>query len=418
MLTDSALATATGAPQDTPQGQQGGPLAGVRILDLSTVVAGPFGATLCADLGADVTKIELPDGSDALRKLQPVKDDISLYWKVTNRGKRGITLDVRKAEGRALLLRLAAQADVLVENFRAGKLEEWGLDFETLHAANPRLVVLRLTGFGQTGPYRQRGGFARIFEAMSGLTQLTGETNGAPLHMNFPMGDTVAGLFAAFSIAAEMVRMRSDPAARGVEIDLSATEALFRMLEPLAVEREQLGLVRGHHGNRATYTAPSNMYRSADGVMFSLVASSQPIFRRLCAALELHDVPDDARFVDNVSRVTHAAELDARLERAFAALPFARLGARLTEAGVPHTKIYTIDDIAADPHFIARETIIRLPDADLGSVPAPCVVPRVKGRPAGVPRSGPALGEHNEAVYGALGLSAEALAQLRRDKVI
>ncbi|WP_322061490.1 CaiB/BaiF CoA-transferase family protein [Paraburkholderia sp. J63] len=418
MLTDTACGTA--APQGSPQNQDPlhGPLHGVRILDLSTVVAGPFGAALCADLGAEVTKIELPDGSDALRKLQPVKGDLSLYWKVTNRGKRGITLDVRKAEGRALLLRLAAQADVLVENFRAGKLEEWGLDFETLHAANPRLVVLRLTGFGQTGPYRQRGGFARIFEAMSGLTQLTGEVDGTPLHMNFPLGDTVAGLFAAFAIAAEMVRLRSDPAARGVEIDLCATEALFRMLEPLAVEREQLGLVRGHHGNRATYTAPSNMYRSADGMTFSLVASSQPIFRRLCAALELHDLPDDPRFADNVNRVANAGELDAALAAAFAALPFALLTARLTEAGVPHTKIYTIDDIAADPHFIAREAIIRLPDPELGSVPAPCVVPRVKGRPASVPRSGPALGEHNEAVYGALGLSEAALEQLRRDKVI
>jgi crotonobetainyl-CoA:carnitine CoA-transferase CaiB-like acyl-CoA transferase len=212
--------------------------------------------------------------------------------------------------------------------------------------------------------------------------------------------------------------MRSDPAAPGVEIDLSATEALFRMLEPLAVEREQLGLVRGHHGNRATYTAPSNMYRSADGVMFSLVASSQPIFRRLCAALELEGVPDDPRFVDNVNRVAHSAQLDALLEHAFAALPFALLTARLTEAGVPHTKIYTIDDIAADPHFIAREAIIRLPDPELGSVPAPCVVPRVKGRPALVPRSGPALGEHNDEVYGALGLCGKALEQLRRDKVI
>ena len=337
---------------------------------------------------------------------------------MTNRGKRGITLDVRKAAGRALFLRLVQDTDVLVENFRAGKLEEWGLDVETLHAVNPRLVVLRLTGFGQTGPYRQRGGFARIFEAMSGLTQLTGEANGTPLHMNFPLGDTVAGLFAAFAIAAEMVRMRSDPEASGVEIDLSATEALFRMLEPLAVEREQLGLVRGHHGNRATYTAPSNMYRSADGVAFSLVASTQPIFRRLCAALELSDVPDDPRFVDNVNRVVHASALDALLQGAFAALPFARLSARLTEAGVPHTKIYTIDDIAADPHFIAREAIIRLPDPDLGTVPAPCIVPRVKGRAVPAPRSGPALGEHNEAVYGALGLDAQALAQLRREQVI
>ncbi|HEY4296451.1 MAG TPA: CoA transferase [Paraburkholderia sp.] len=395
-----------------------GPLAGVRILDLSTVVAGPFGAALCADLGADVTKIELPDGSDALRKLQPVKGELSLYWKVTNRGKRGITLDVRKPEGRDLLLKLVKNADVLLENFRAGKLEEWGLGLDVLHAANPRLVVLRLTGFGQTGPYRQNGGFARIFEAMSGLTNLAGEAHGMPLHMNFPLGDTVAGTFAAFAISAEMVRIRSNPEAPGVEIDLSATEALFRMLEPLAVEREQLGIVRGHHGNRATYTAPSNMYLSGDGISFSLVASTQPIFRRLCAMLGLEALIDDPRFIDNVSRVQHGETLDSLLADAFAQIPFEQLDARLTAAGVPHTKIYTIEDIVADPHFVAREAIIRLPDADLGTIPAPCVVPRVKGREMPVPRSGPAVGEHNADVYGELGLDEATLARLRREQVI
>ncbi|WP_345816752.1 CoA transferase (plasmid) [Paraburkholderia sp. PREW-6R] len=401
--------------QDSPSQ---GPLAGVRILDLSAVVAGPFGTTLCADLGARVTKIELPDGSDALRTLQPVKGKHALYWKVTNRGKRGITLDVRKPAGRDLMLRLVARADVLVENFRAGKLEEWGLDMATLHAANPRLVVLRLTGFGQTGPYRQNGGFARIFEAMSGLTNLCGEAGRMPLHMNFPLGDTVAGTFAAFAIAAEMVRMRSDPDAPGVEIDLSATEALFRMLEPLAVEHEQLGQVRGHHGNRATYTAPSNMYASADGVSFSLVASSQPIFRRLCAMLGMEALADDPRFIDNVSRVAHGETLDALLAEAFAQIPFDTLDARLTAAGVPHTKIYTIEDIVADPHFQAREAIIRLPDPDLGSVPAPCIVPRVRGRTMPPPRSGPAVGEHNADVYGELGLDLATLAKLREEGVI
>jgi crotonobetainyl-CoA:carnitine CoA-transferase CaiB-like acyl-CoA transferase len=395
-----------------------GPLAGVRILDLSSVVAGPFGTALCADLGADVTKIELPDGSDALRKLQPVKGDLSLYWKVTNRGKRGITLDVRKPEGRDLLLKLAANVDVLVENFRAGKLEEWGLDVATLHAVNPRLVVLRLTGFGQTGPYRQNGGFARVFEAMSGLTNLCGEAGRMPLHMNFPLGDTVAGTFAAFAISAEMVRMRSDPSAAGVEIDLSATEALFRMLEPLAVEHEQLGIVRGHNGNRATYTAPSNIYVSRDGVSFSLVASSQPIFRRLCAMLGMETLIDDPRFLDNLSRVQHGETLDALLADAFVQIPFDQLDARLTAAGVPHTRIYTIEDIVADPHFKARDAVIRLPDPDLGTIPAPCIVPRVKGREMPPPRSGPSVGEHNADVYGELGLDEVALARLKREQVI
>ena len=403
---------------NSPSNPSRGPLAGVRILDLATVLAGPFGAALCADLGARVTKIELPDGSDALRQLQPVKGELALYWKVTNRGKRGITLDVRKPRGRELLLRLVAGADVLVENFRAGTLEGWGLDFATLHAANPRLVVLRLTGFGQTGPYRRNGGFARVFEAMSGLTNLCGEAGGLPLHMNFPLGDTVAGLFAAFAITSEMVRMRSDPHAAGVEIDLSATEALMRMLEPLAVEHEQLGLVRGRQGSRASYTAPSNMYRSADGVAFTLVASSQGIFARLCAALDLPHLVDDPRFVDNVQRVRHTDALDALLGAAFAALDFESIHSRLNRAALPHSRVYTIEDVVADPHFIARQAIIRLPDADLGTIPAPCIVPRVQGRELPVPRSGPAVGEHNAEVYGELGLDEQELAQLRGEGVI
>lgn len=201
-----------------------GALAGVRILDMATVLAAPMGATLCADHGAAVVKLELPDGSDALRSLQPVKEGVPLWWKVANRGKRGITLDVRKPRGREIFLSMLPRFDVLVENFRTGSMDRWGLDIATLHAVNPRLIVVRLTGFGQTGPYKSRPGYARIFEAMSGFTNLTGEAGGPPLHSNFPVGDAVAGLFCAFSIASEVARLRGNPDAQGVEVDLAATE--------------------------------------------------------------------------------------------------------------------------------------------------------------------------------------------------
>lgn len=394
------------------------PLRGIRILDMATVLAAPFGATLCADLGADVVKLELPDGSDPLRKLAPVKDGMPLYWKVANRGKRGITLDVRTPRGRQLLLDMLGGFDVLVENFRSGTLERWGLDFATLAQANPRLVVLRLTGFGQTGPYRSRPGFARIFEAMSGFTNLAGEAGGPPMHMNFPVGDVVAGLFAAFSIAAQMARLRGDPDARGVEIDLSATEALFRLMDPLAVEYEQQGLVRSRNGNLASYTAPSNMYRSSDGVHFSLVASSDAIFRRLCMAVGLPGLAEDARFRSNIERVAHCAELDAALSAWFSGQPYATIVAALNRAEVPFSKTYTITDILQDPQFVAREAVIRLRDPDLGSVPAPCVVPRVTGTPAVAPRSGPGVGEHNREIYAGLGLDDAQLEALRRDGVV
>lgn len=395
-----------------------GPLAGVRILDMATVLAAPMGATLCADQGAEVVKLELPDGSDALRGLQPVKEGVPLWWKVANRGKRGITLDVRRPRGRELLLKMLPRFDVLVENFRTGTMDKWGLDLATLHRANPRLVVVRLTGFGQTGPYKARPGFARIFEAMSGFTNLTGEEGGPPLHSNFPVGDAVAGLFCAFAIAAEVARLRGDPQARGVEVDLAATEALFRLLDPLPVEHEQLGFVRRPAGNRASYTAPSNMYRSADGVWFSLVASSNAIFARLCEAIGRPQWVDDPRFRTNPDRVSHLDVLDAGLAEWFTARGFDAIAQCLEEAGIPFSKVYSIEDIEQDPHYRAREAIVRLPDPDYGSLPAPCIVPRVPGRTLPVPRTGPAVGEHNAQVYAEFGLGADDLAQLRAEGVI
>ena len=408
--------------QDAPAAQQNGPLAGVRILDMATVVAAPFASTLCADMGAEVVKLELPDGTDPLRGLAPVKGKLPLYWKVTNRGKRGITLDVRKPQGRALFLKMLPRFDVLVENFRTGTLDRWGLDAETLHAANPRLTILRLTGFGQTGPYAGRAGFARVFEAMSGFTNLAGDPSGSPMHMNYPMGDMVAGLFGAFSIAAAVADSRRAHAhgneARGREIDLSATEALFRLLEPLAVEYEQLGQVRQRAGHRATYTAPSNMYATADGHWVSLVASSDPIFRRLCHAIGKPAMADDPRYASNPARVRHLDTLDAIVKTWFAAHDDEAVARALGAHEIPFSKIFTIVDILEDPHFQSRGAVVRLPDPDLGSIPAPCVVPRFSGHAPPAPRSGPAVGEHNAAFYAELGLTPADLETLRELQVV
>lgn len=394
------------------------PLAGVRILDMATVLAAPFGATLCADWGADVVKLELPDGSDPLRGLLPVLEQVPLYWKVGNRGKRGISLDVRKPAGRELLLRLLPGFDVLVENFRPGTLDRWGLDIAALHAVNPRLVVLRLTGFGQTGPASGKPGFARIFEAMSGLTNLCGESGGSPLHMNYPIGDVIAGAFAAFAVSASMVRMRSDPDAAGFEIDLAATEAVFRMLDPLPVEHELCGTVRGPAGNNATYTAPSSMYRSRDGAWISLVASSNPIFDRLTRAIGRPELARDPRYRTMPDRVAHSGPLDSLLKEWFAARDCADIALAFDALEVPWSRVQSIADIVRDPQFIAREAIVRLPDPELGSVPAPCIVPRIVGESFDIPRTGPAIGEHNAEIYGRIGVDAEELAALRRLGVV
>jgi crotonobetainyl-CoA:carnitine CoA-transferase CaiB-like acyl-CoA transferase len=401
-----------------PKHASTGALHGVRILDMATVLAAPVGATLCADHGAHVVKLELPDGSDALRELQPVKEGVPLWWKVANRGKLGITLDVRKPRGREILLSMLPQFDVLVENFRTGTMDKWGLDMETLRTANPRLIVIRLTGFGQTGPYKGRPGYARIFEAMSGYTNLTGEVGGPPLHSNYPMGDYIAGLFCAFAIAMEVARLRGNPGAPGTEVDLAATEALFRLLDPLPVEHELMGCVRGPSGNRASYTAPSNMYRSSDGVWFSLVASSNAIFARTCSAIGLPEWASDPRFATNPARVENLDELDGALCDWFAAHSYVEISAKLDEGGIPFSKVYSIEDIEQDPHFCARDTIVRMRDPELGSVPGPCIVPRVAGHVPPVPRTGPSPGEHNELVYGRFGIGPGELVRLRKQNVV
>ena len=390
-----------------------GPLAGLRVLDMATVVAAPFGAALCADAGADVVKLELPDGNDPLRGLAP----IGLYWKVLNRGKRGLSLDVRQAEGRQLFLKLIADFDVLVENFRPGTLDRWGLDWATLQRHNPRLSVLRLSGFGQTGPKAGQPGFARIFEAMSGLAHLTGEDGGNPLHINFPLGDSIAGLFAAFAIASLAAERARDPDAPGRDVDLSATEALLRVLEPLAAEHEMLGEIRGRSGARATYTAPSNIYATRDGQWITLVGSSDPIFKRLCAAMGEPALCEDPRFATNPQRMQHLDDIDGRIARWFAAHDYASLSQLLEQHSVPFSKIYSIADVVDDPHFQARGAIVRLPDAELGSVPAPAAVPRFGSLPE-APRTGPATGEHNDEIYGALGLTPADLAALKAAHII
>jgi len=390
----------------------------VRILDLSTVIAAPFASTLCADLGALVTKIELPDGSDALRGLAPTTPEHALYWKAVNRGKKGVTLDVRTTRGKELFLKAIQKTDVLVENFRTGTLDRWGLSLETLLAANPNLIILRLTGFGQTGPYAERPGFARIFEAMSGLTNLIGTPESGPQHPNLPIGDLIAGLFGAFSISSAIASLRRDPSQGGFEIDLSATEALFRLLDPLAVEYSLLGINRTHVGNRASYTTPSNMYKSIDGKWITLVASSDGIFKRLCNAINRPEWIDNPKFSTNPNRCLNANEIDQGIAQWFASSPFNVISKIFDESGIPYTKVYDISDVINDPQVISRKGIIDLQDNDLGSIPAPCRVPRVPGILDTSIKTGPKTGEDNLSFYKDLGLSEDEISDLKKNQII
>jgi crotonobetainyl-CoA:carnitine CoA-transferase CaiB-like acyl-CoA transferase len=395
-----------------------GPLAGLRILDISTVIAGPFAATMMADLGADVLKVEMPGGGDALRRLAPHKEGIPLWWKVTNRNKKGITLDLRKPEGKALLGRLVAEHDVLVENFRTGTLDQWGITRAWLQGINPRLTILRVTGFGQTGPYRSTPGFARVFEAMSGFTRMCGEEGGTPLHLGYPISDPIGGLFGAIGVLAELVRLKGNPDARGQEIDCAVAEAMMRTLEFLAIEYDQLGTVRTASGNRSQYAAPGNIYATSDGKWASIAASTQSIYERFCAALGLDHLLSDPRFVDNPSRVKNWQAIDEIVSEAILGLTLEELRTRLHAHDVGFSPIYDAADVFADPHFIARQAIVRVPDRELGDIRMQCVVPRFSETPVAVRSAGPSLGQHNDETYRALGLTAREIEGLRADKTI
>jgi crotonobetainyl-CoA:carnitine CoA-transferase CaiB-like acyl-CoA transferase len=396
-----------------------GPLAGFRILDISTIVAGPWAATLLADLGAEVLKVELPGTGDALRALAPHKDGVSLWWKVTNRNKAAVTLDLRKPEGKALFERLLPRFDVLVENFRPGTLDGWGLDWARLSAIHPKLVALRVSGFGQTGPYATRPAFARVAEALSGFTSICGEAEGPPLHLGFPIADAVTGLFGALGIASALCARLRDPDSPGQEIDVNLAESMLRVLDFLPIEYDQLGVVRGRSGNLSQYAAPSNVYRTRDGRWITLPASSQRIFERLAVALGRPELAQDTRFRTNADRLRHRAELDALIAAEVGARDADELRALFDKHEVAAAPIYSIADVFADPHFQARETIVSVPDEELGPLRMQNVVPRFSATPGGIDRAGPALGADNAEIYGEwLGLDAAELARLKAAGVI
>jgi crotonobetainyl-CoA:carnitine CoA-transferase CaiB-like acyl-CoA transferase len=396
-----------------------GPLQGLKVLDISNVIAGPFAAALLGDFGADVLKVELPGGGDPLRALPPHKDGKPLLWKAVNRNKRAITLDLRKAGGQALFRKLLPRFDVLIENYRPGTLERWNLDKDRLWEAQPKLVILRVTGFGQTGPYAGYAGFARLFEAYSGLAYITRAPGEAPVHPGYPIGDPISGVFGAFGVVAALLHRAKHPEARGQEIDLSCTEAMMRLLEVLPIEWDQLGQVHEPVGAGNAYVSPSGMFRSGDGAWLSFTAATQNVFQRLCRLIGREDLLADARYATNQQRMQHQPALNAIVAAWIGARPASDAVRELSEAGVAVAPVYSNADIAKDPHFLSRNSITRAADADFGSVAVPCVVPRLSETPGEVRSAGPAPGAHNAEVYGGwLGLSDDERAVLQRDGVI
>lgn len=394
------------------------PLEGVKVLDVGNLVAAPFATNLLADFGADVVKIEHPEYGDGLRELAPHKDDVPLWWKVTGRNKRTITLNLSKPEGAAVFKDLAEKADVIVENFRPTTMEGWGLGYDDLAEINPSLVMLRISGFGQTGPYSERRGFGRIAGAISGLTTLIGDSDGPPMSPGYPVADGITGIYGAFSVMTALY-YRDAMDGEGQEIDLALNEAVFRMLEYYAIEYDQLQEIRKRTGNQHAYVAPSSTYETIDGEYVTMAASTQSVWQRLCKAMDREDLLDDPRFKDNRARIEHADEVNGIVADWIADHTREEVEKRFEQNGVAYQFVYDIQDIFNDEHYRERDTLVQVEDEELGEAVVQGVVPKFSKTPGHIDHLGPRKGEYNQDVLGSeLGYSEEKLKELREKNII
>lgn len=400
------------------QATRKGPLAGLRVIDAGNMIAGPLAATQMADFGADVIKLELPGSGDSMRHWTPMKEGLSLWWKVIARNKRLITLTLSHPRGQELFRQLIREADVLIENYRPGTFERWGLGYEELARINPRLVMVRVSGFGQTGPYARRGGYGTIAEAFSGIPSFTGAPDRPPTLPGFPMADSVASTFAAMA-AMFAVYNRDHGNGQGQEIDVSLYEPLFRLVESQVIGFDQLGIVKQRLGNRLAEDSPRNTYQTLDGRWVGISASSQRTFERLAQALGMPELITDPRFVDNASRCEHDKALDEIIAGWFRERDCAAVMALFEEAEVVAGPVLDISDIVRDPHYQARQNIVSVPDDDFGQVRMQGVVPRFLDTPGEVRHAGRALGADNREIYqGLLGVSPQEFDALTAQGVI
>ena len=392
------------------------PLNGVRVIDLATLFAGPLAAAFLGDFGADVIKVEHPAKPDPARGHGPAKDGIGLWWKVLGRNKRTITLNLSDRDGAALLRRLLADADVLVENFRPGTLERWGLGPDELHAVNPRLVITRISGFGQVGPYAHRPGFGTLAEAMSGFAAATGEPDGPPTLPPFGLADSITALAAAYAV---LLALRSrDATGTGQVIDLAILEPIMAMLGPQITWYDQLGYVQSRLGNRSGNNAPRNTYRCADGRWVAVSTSAQSIAERVLRLVGRPELIDEPWFATGSGRAAHADELDAAVGAWVAVRNRDEVLAAFEKAQAAVAPVYDVRDIVADPQFAALGTVLAVPDEELGEVRMQNVAFRLSKTPGLIRHAGLRHGRDTDAVLGALGLTAEELGALRERGVI
>jgi crotonobetainyl-CoA:carnitine CoA-transferase CaiB-like acyl-CoA transferase len=394
------------------------PLDGIRVLDLSNLLAAPMATMYLGDFGADVIKTEHPVRGDELRRWGHRKGDVGLFFKVLNRNKRTITLDLKAPRGQELVHRLAAECDVVVESYRPGTLERWGIGYKQLSEVNPRLVMLHVSGFGRTGPWSDRPGFGTLAEAFAGCAHITGFPDRPPLLPSFGLGDTSTGIFAAFAVMLALYE-RDVRGGIGQEIDLGLYEGLFTLLGPQVVDYDQLGIVQQRAGSRLPFVAPRNTYQTADGTWVAIAGSTQTTFERIVRALGRDELADDPRFADNQLRIANAEMLDVELQRGVGERTLPELLELFEAMQAPVGLVHDIAQIFEHPQFQARENVVAVSDEELGVLRMQNVVPRLSRTPGRIEHAGPRLGEHNVDVYGGLlGLGEDELVSLRSDGVI
>lgn len=389
-----------------------GPLSGIRVLELGQLIAAPFATKLLAEFGAEVIKVEAPEGGDPLRTWRKMHGDTSLWWYLQSRNKKSIAVNLKTPEGLDIVKRLATSADVVVENFRPGGLEKLGLGWDVLSSLNPKLTMVRISGYGQTGPYRDRPGFGAIGEAMGGLRYTTGSPDSPPARVGVSIGDTLASLHGVIGALMSILNVKVNDGA-GQVVDVSLVESVFNVMESLVPEYDLLGEIRTRTGGALPGITPSNTYPTQDGGYVVIAGNSDPIFRRLMTAIGRPDLAEDPRMRSNEGRSQHAAMLDGVIGDWSKARSVADALAALDAADVPAGRIYSVADIVADPHYQARDMILEAELPGGTQVKMPGIVPKLSGTPGAVRWQGPALGAHTDAVLADLGLDPAAIRTLR-----
>jgi len=390
-------------------------LAGLKVIEMGQLIAGPFASKLLGEFGAEVIKIEPPGIGDPLRKWRKIKDGTSLWWHVQSRNKRSLTLDLKQAEAQDIVRQLVAEADVLVENFRPGTLEGWGLDYQALQAINPRLIMLRISGYGQTGPYRDLPGFGVIGEAMGGLRHLSGYPGQAPVRVGVSIGDSLSSLYGVIGVLlALQERARSG---QGQEIDVALYESVFAMMESLVPEYDAFGYIREPAGSALPGITPSNSYPCNDGSYVLIAGNGDSIYKRLMSLIGRDDLGNDPRLAQNDGRSQHAELIDGAIGEWTAQRGRDEVIEALKGARVPAGYPYTAADIVSDPHYLARQ-MIETVQTSAGPLKVPGVLPKLSRTPGRIGEGGPQLGEHSDDILAGLGLSAEQVKGLRERGII